>query len=159
MWLFSIFAELSVVFSYKNNNIIVIIITKALGKRATFTGRSPIYQHVIENFVDYCFLGSGRDYIKNMFCETHNVILQILYYGGFFSLILFIWLISELTKKVKQCNNISSNIIFISFYSFMICGLMESVYDKPAMWFLIGLLIRLTTDNNFYHKNANSFCC
>ena len=88
-------------------------------------------------------IGRGNRIISSSFNtidEEHNLILQILLDSGLIGVGLFSLLLIMIGFKIKKYKDYTiSKIISISIFSYLIVGLMESVFYKREFWILLVL--------------------
>lgn len=121
------------------------LIVRFLDKDLTFTHRTYIWDLLLEKLSDSWLLGIGRgnSVINDHFIilyEEHNMILQLAVYSGVVGIILFLAILLLIGKKLDlNKDDIFSRILSFSIFSYLIVGLMESVFMKKEFWLLLAL--------------------
>lgn len=118
-------------------------INNVLQKDMTFTGRTGIWDIMMQNIDQFWFLGLGKgnNFIfnyTNQLSETHNGFLEIILSSGFLGLIMFILLLLVVGKQLTLYRkHIFSKILSFSIFAYLIIGLTESVLEKPLFWIIL----------------------
>lgn len=128
-------------------------IVEFLGKDITFTGRTYIWENVI-NCIKSNPWGYGWD--KNIYGvksiliwenytvvgHAHNFILNFAYKSGFFSSIVYIIILIMVSRKIDLCNNSKLNILSkIGFFTFLIITTFEAYPTNCICIFFILFLM------------------
>lgn len=138
-------------------------ITNVLHKDMTFTGRTYIWDFVLNAMKESWILGFGRgnDIISHYFFnlnETHNGVLEIMIYSGLLGLMFFLIILFVVSNKLSiNKNHIISKILSFSIFAYMIIGLTESVFYKKEFWILIFISYSVehiikSTDQYYFSK-------
>ncbi|MGF9775894.1 O-antigen ligase family protein [Priestia aryabhattai] len=134
-------------------------IVDVLHKDMTFTGRTYIWDLVLNALKNSWFLGLGRgnSFISNNFInlsETHNGILEVLMFSGIMGCLLFSLILLIVGKKLfLKRKHIFSKILSFSIFTYLIIGLTESVFYKIEFWIL--LIISYNIENIIKHADDN----
>lgn len=85
-------------------------IVNKLNKGITLNGRTPIWERCLYYLQDQPLIGFGYEersvtISKILFNHAHNIMLEILYRGGFIGIILFVILLIVLGRKIKNYQN------------------------------------------------------
>ncbi len=129
----------------KLQNIFSFIIVDLLKKDLTFTGRTYIWNSVIELIKKKPLLGYGNNiFVFNKhILSTHNTILDILYKTGIFGMIPYLLLCLIIIKKVQFEKNKFSFIISTFLFSLFIMMLTEAYTINFYFYvFIIALNIK-----------------
>ena len=148
---------LSVVFITGNAvNLLGPIIQTITGKTATFSGRTLIWQNTWINYFKHPIFGYGYitgSEIRGMlgqeeFNSTHNMLMQILLFGGIVLLIVFSVFMKKLLNKIVQMTDKRQALLSTAVISLvMIEGLTESLIDIPVFYILMQLLFDFSSRN------------
>lgn len=120
---------------FRLQNIFKYIIVDILGKDLTFTGRTFIWDYVIEYIKAKPILGYGYEYGAIRFAKgynyhsyhAHNIILEILYQTGICGLIIIILIMKLIIKKLEEYKqNAIAKILAFALFIYMIMMLMEA---------------------------------
>ncbi|MDA1843948.1 hypothetical protein PDK16_18490 [Bacillus cereus] len=138
-------------------------IINVLHKDMTFTGRTYIWDVVLNAMKESWILGFGRgnDIISHYFFnlnETHNGVLEIMMYSGLLGVMFFLIILFAVGNKLSiYKNHIISKTLSFSIFAYMILGLTESVFYKKEFWILliisysVGNIIK-STDKDMLSK-------
>lgn len=120
------------------------LIQNVLHKDLTFTGRTHIWDLILQNMKEFWLLGLGRG---NKFVETyyyynlheaHNGFLEIMLSCGLVGLVAFLILVLLVQKKLDLYKkHIYSKILSFSIFAYMILGLTESIFNRIEFWILL----------------------
>lgn len=120
------------------------------GKDLTFSGRTEIWDFVLECIKERPLLGYGRGnnliqaYFQNNLNESHNGILELLLSFGLIPVIVFFLIIIKVSKKLYEFRkNKLSKIISLGIFMYFIISLTESVFLKFNFWILLILGLRI----------------
>lgn len=151
---------------FRLQNLFANFITFVLKKDLTFTGRTFIWDRVLDGLHGSWILGLGREskIVEEYFypvSATHNGVLQVLVYSGIIGLILFTVTLLIIVKKLKKYRkNPISKILSFSIFSYLVIGLTESVFFQFEFWLLLVLaydIERIINQNNDNHYAINDF--
>jgi O-antigen ligase len=141
-------------------------IINVLNKDLTFTGRTYIWDLVLEKIKSSWILGYGRgnSIINDLFPninETHNGILEILMDSGLIGILLFTSIVFIVGRKLSEnSNHIYPRILSFSIFAYMVIGLTESVFNKTEFWILLVIgfgINNIISQGNFKStKEVNS---
>ncbi len=113
-----------------------------VGKSRLFSGREPIWTEALKVIQHNPLFGTGRGSLVLGYEEMHNVILQLLIYGGIICLLAYLGVLYFATRRSAEAKVSSPSLIAIKHGIFLmfIDGLMEAIQDRLGLWILIGLL-------------------
>lgn len=143
-------------------------IVNVLEKDVTFTGRTRIWDVVIEKIKQNWLLGlgQGNTVVSDNFVglsEVHNGLLEITLMGGIIALVGFLLILNFIARKLNNFKKEAlSQIVSLSIFLFLITGLQESVFLKREFWILlmvgcsIGVIIK-HIDKPLKTKDQNNF--
>lgn len=126
-------------------------ITQTLNKNLSFTGRTNIWEKVIQyiNINPYGY-GKGNSVISS-FTETneaHNAFLELILTGGYPSLMLFITFLFNVFKSTHRVKN---NYLFefskFILFCFFVLGLTESIIYNINLWWVLIIVYGM---NKYY---------
>ena len=147
--------------AFNNIGIIRTIVVDYLQKDLTLTGRTEIWDKVINYITDSFLVGYGKgNSIVSSFSnvsECHNMFLEIMLCGGMILLVNYILIIKETFSKCNYSKNKLKNklnntsLIFV--FLFFIIGLTESVPFKIEIW--IMFTITYSIDNILKNKEKD----
>lgn len=132
----------------------------ALGKDPTFTGRTEVWDIVINKIRESWLFGFGRgndilmiETTSSKFyfglSEAHNGILEILLSTGMIGLLAFLIIIFIVGRKLSSYkNSIISQILAFSLFCYMIVGLSESVFNRIEFWLLLTISYNIDKISN-----------
>ena len=141
-------------------NLFSFFIVDYLHKDLTFTGRTFLWDNVLNYIQEKPFLGYGIEsnsvFINKMgfrlYTHAHNTIYDIVYKGGIVSLIFFAFLLIISSKKLKEMNkSVISVIISGGMLSLYLMMNFEAREDKIGLYLLIILsyyISNIIKDNN-----------
>lgn len=136
-------------------------IEKVLNKDLSFTGRTYIWDLILQNIENFWFLGLGRgnSFIQNNnifnINEAHNGFFELILSSGIVGLASFIVIISIVQKKLDLFkDHIISKVLSFSIIAYMILGLTESVFNKIEFWLL--MVISYNIDKIINQKNKTA---
>ncbi|MED1556524.1 O-antigen ligase family protein [Bacillus paramycoides] len=118
-------------------------IINVLHKDLTFTGRTYVWDLILNTIGDSYFIGFGRgnNIINQHFInlhEAHNGLLEILMYSGILGISFFVVILIIVAKNLGYFkNHVISKVLSFSIFAYMIIGLTESVFYKNEFWMLI----------------------
>lgn len=118
-------------------------IINVLHKDMTFTGRTYIWDLVLDLIKQSWLIGYGRgnQIISHHFAnlnETHNGLLEIMMYSGILGVLFFLIILLVVGHKLNSNkNHILSKILSFSIFAYLIIGLTESVFYKKEFWILL----------------------
>ena len=121
-------------------------IVNVLNKTITFTGRTSIWDRVILLIKKKPILGYGKEKIEvvisklghKSYSHAHNTILDILYKGGFISLLIMSYIIYICAKELKKYqHNKISKIVGITLFCFFIMSLFEAREEKIGLYIIL----------------------
>ena len=121
------------------------MITLALNRDATFSGRTVIWERVMELISKSPIIGCGVQANDTVAYQlgyrwvphAHNLILQILYQGGFAALFVYVVMINLCLKQINEVRDtgISKGATIILFV-FFIMALMETLGGSGFTWII-----------------------
>ncbi|MDO6630528.1 O-antigen ligase family protein [Bacillus thuringiensis] len=118
-------------------------IINVLHKDLTFTGRTYVWDLILNIIGDSYLIGFGRgnniinQHFINLY-EAHNGLLEILMYSGILGIFFFVIILILVAKKLGGFkNHVISKFLSFSIFVYMIVGLTESVFYKNGFWMLI----------------------
>lgn len=121
--------------------------TEWLGKDASMTGRTSIWETTIEMFQKRWLFGYGRG-VKFIYLgldeiwipgyETHNMFLQVLYVTGVVGLVFFIRYLAKAISRLNM-NDTVQRVLFIAIFICMVNGLVEANNDNTFFRILLAL--------------------
>ncbi|MED0960076.1 MULTISPECIES: O-antigen ligase family protein [Bacillus] len=118
-------------------------IINVLHKDLTFTGRTYVWDLILNTIGGSYFIGFGRgnNIINQHFInlhEAHNGLLEILMYSGILGISFFMVILIIVAKNLGYFkNHVISKVLSFSIFAYMIIGLTESVFYKNEFWMLI----------------------
>ncbi|MED0654835.1 hypothetical protein P4S88_12340 [Anoxybacillus geothermalis] len=126
-----------------------------LHKDLTFTGRTLIWDYVLDILPNSWLLGFGRgsSLISNSFdnlYETHNGVLEILMSSGYLGIIFFTLIIFMIGNKLDKSKNDISKALTMTIMGLLILGLTESIFFKNEFWIILTMSYGV---NNFINKS------
>lgn len=123
-------------------NLFKYLIVVMLKKDITFSGRLPIWDNAVKQFLNRPILGWGVNFTRNYSIigasHSHNFFLHTLYESGVFGFASFISVILIVTKKLVKSRNKYSYILSAAVFSFLFVYQMEVF---PYMTTFFGLLV------------------
>lgn len=134
-------------------------IVNVLHKDITFTGRTYIWDIVLENIHHSWLIGFGRGnslIFKNTlkYSEAHNGILEILQSSGLIGVFLFFIILIFVGRQLFLYKEyIFSKILAFSLFSYLLIGLTESAFGDFHFWLLIILSANIGAIVNQYKVN------
>lgn len=154
---------LIVVFS--RQDMFAFFIENILGKNLTLTSRTIIWERSFAYIFQKPILGYGllnTDDVRNMLSASHqhNFYLNILFQGGFLSLIVFLFLINRVRKGLTHSKGASYFVLSSGFFAFLIVFISEVYASSIAIPFyiLMFLIIGISKKNNdsyvFFSHNS-----
>lgn len=150
-----VFARIQYAFSW--------FIVDILGKKLTFTGRTIIWDKVIELIKDSPLLGYGYEstsiFISKMnniyYTHAHNTLLDICYKGGILLMITFLYILFLIGKSIKECSNKAlANFVSVILFCCMIMMIFEAREEKIGLYIIITIASCI---NCFTFKNSEQF--
>ncbi len=121
--------------------------TEWLGKDASMTGRTSIWETTINMIKSHWLLGYGRG-VKFIYLgldeiwipgyETHNMFLQVLYVTGVVGLVFYIRYLTKAISRLNM-NNTIQRVLFIAIFICMVNGLVEANNDNAFFRILLAL--------------------
>ncbi len=121
--------------------------TEWLGKDASMTGRTTIWETSIDLVKDRWLFGYGRG-VKFLFLnmdeywsagyETHNMFLQAMYVTGVVGLVFFLRYLSKAVSKLDM-GNIVQRVLFIAIFICLVNGMVEANNDNAFFRILLAL--------------------
>lgn len=108
-----------------------------LGKDASFTGRSELWDSAIDGFLHNPVFGKGisNDYLYGTITQPHCFYLEVLYRGGAPLLFFVILMFKELTKASKQGKNeLLVTVAIACVGAWLICMTTDSILHKSYFW-------------------------
>lgn len=126
-------------------------ITETLGKDITLSGRTVIWDHVLEQMKYSPIIGYGSKHnvIWTMFPtveEAHNGLIEIFLISGGVGLGIFVWIILIIGKELqKNRENTLAVLITLFLFAYFIIGLTESVfaYSRMLIWIIFVIAINI----------------
>lgn len=119
-----------------------------LGKEATLTSRTMIWEQAIGMLKGDWLLGVGRGAViqyvnswggRGVAAEAHNFFLELLLEGGVLGFGLYVMLIWSAVRNLNM-ENLLHRIIFICFLVMLVNGLAEAVNNKMYVTIVLALL-------------------
>lgn len=163
----TIFIVLAIVFLIvvllRSNNFIIDGLSQLLKKDSTFTGRTRIWDIVLEHFSRKPLLGYG---IQNKatrlamipYGKAHNMVLQLLYNGGIASIVCYITICKNALKdKIKGEFTCEKTFILCTFLIILLVSIFD-FYIHHALTFLPMILFGAyasTTETIDQHKGGS----
>ena len=151
---------------FRLHNVFSFIIVDSLKKDLTFTGRTGIWDKAIGFINKELLFGYGsqtslehsKKYNAIYATSAHNQVLEIIYQGGIPFLILNIYLVILVKKKLSLYNNKISSMISLCIFIILIMMLMEYYsINNYLIVFLLGYNISyLVGDKNEGNSNNTS---
>ena len=132
---------------FRLQNMFKYLIVNILDKDLTFTGRTYIWDYVLEFIKEKPILGYGKELSTIRYAKgynyhsfhAHNIFLEILYQTGFCGLIIIGIIINLIIKKLKEFKTeIITKSIFLFLMIYFIIMLMEA-YDFENFFFLFPI--------------------
>lgn len=132
---------------FRLQNMFRYLIVNILDKDLTFTGRTYIWDYVLEFIKEKPILGYGKELSAIRYAKgynyhsfhAHNIFLEILYQTGFCGLIIIGIIINLIIKKLKEFKTeIITKSIFLFLMIYFIIMLMEA-YDFENFFFLFPI--------------------
>ncbi|WHY86073.1 O-antigen ligase family protein [Neobacillus novalis] len=125
------------------------LITNYLNKDISFTGRTYIWDIALEKIKESWLIGYGRgnsvifENTSNSFFykpteETHNGFLEVLLNSGLIGIVVLFSILFVIGNRLdKYKHHIISRVLSFSIISFLIIGLVESVFYKIEFWIIL----------------------
>lgn len=125
------------------------LITNYLNKDISFTGRTYIWDIALEKIKQSWLIGYGRgnsvifestssSFFYKPTEETHNGFLEILLNSGLIGLVVLFSILFVIGNRLdKYKHHIISRVLSFSIISFLIMGLVESVFYKIEFWIIL----------------------
>ena len=118
---------------FRLQNIFSFLIVNILKKDLTFSNRTYIWDYIINYIKSKPIFGYGiqessiRYNISNVYqaYHAHNLILELLYRGGFVLLIIFVYMVYLTVRKLKNNDNNLSRFFMWSMFVYAIMLLTE----------------------------------
>lgn len=138
------------------------LIIEVLNKDLSFTGRTSIWDKIIELIRYNPILGYGyespdiisRKLGNAAFTHAHNTILDIVYKGGIISGGIFIYIINIISKELNKFKeNYIMKIMSVIFLCILIMFLFEAREDKLGLYILFTIFYNC---EKFKHNTSNS---
>lgn len=132
---------------FRLQNMFRYLIINILEKDLTFTGRTYIWDYVLEFIKEKPILGYGKEYSVIRYAKgynyhsyhAHNIFLEIIYQTGFCGLIVMSIIISLIIKKLKEFSTeLITKSIFMFLIIYFVIMLMEA-YDFENFFFLFPI--------------------
>lgn len=136
---------------FRLQNIFSFLIVNVLKKDLTFSDRTYIWDYVISYIKSKPIFGYGiqessiRYNISNIYqsYHAHNLILELLYRGGFALLIIFVYMVYITIKKLKNQNDNLSHFFIWSIFVYAVILLTE-FYEPINFIYLLVIFYNVT---------------
>lgn len=128
-----------------------------LNRGVTFTGRTYVWDFVIEELKDSLIFGVGRgsnvigEYFHTI-NEAHNGLLAIALDSGIIGLSIFFILILYLSYKLSKCKHDFSSVTSFAVFLFLICSLTENTFLLEEFWIVITFAFNI---HNIIKENSS----
>ena len=141
------------------------LIVNILNKNLNFTGRTYIWDRVIELIKEKPILGYGKENIavisnklgNTAFAHAHNTILDAWYKGGTIGMICFVSLLIIPAKKLyENKNNVLAKNLSLIFFLFLLLMLFEARQENFGLYMLLILAFKINTFIKVGEKNEQS---
>jgi O-antigen ligase len=121
------------------------VIVDILNKNLTMTGRTSVWQIGLKGFSNEPFLGKGFNVMT-----IDNGLIQILYAGGLFSLIIFVLFFFIATKKLRQNTRLEIDKFFVIIITTV---LLMSICESWYFFFGFFMILALSYNSHAIYFN------
>lgn len=138
------------------------IIEDLLGKDASFTGRTDLWEKATDYFLKKPVFGygymSGEKYQRllgnSQAIHPHNFLLYLLLTGGIFLLAVFVLMISMSGKMLSASGSPASKIILCTILSFFVMGISESLVGTNFLYPMFVLAMNVDSIDALQQNNT-----
>lgn len=157
---FTTYIITNILIVFKKSQNIISAIVEFLGKDITFSGRTYLWDGIIQQFYNYPLIGHGMqsiNYDKNFFyistapyylefCKVshaHNSLMTLLYRGGIISVTFYLIIVFEAFKQLKNnVENKYTNILLITLGIILIASIFDTM-DFAGLYFILAIIINI----------------
>lgn len=152
-----------IVFVSGNTSVFGNIIYALTGKSSDLSTRLIIWKNSFEYIAKHPIIGGGYtfgDEFQNLlgnlhFSSTHNMIVQIMFFGGVILLAVFIYIVVRLIKNISDIKERKiAYVVFGIILMILMEGLTESLVGSVKIYILLQVLISFTEGEIQYRKEA-----